>query len=42
MVQLSLFLGYIQSDFYLVNYRFVLTKEWLALTKEWFPHTKSL
>ena len=41
-VQLGLFLGYFHCDFYLINTRFVLTKEWLVHTKERFIHTISL
>ena len=41
-VQLGLFLSYFHCDFYLINTRFVLTKEWLVHTKERFIHTISL
>ena len=39
-VELGLFLGQFQCDFYLVNTRFTLTKERLALTKERFMYLK--
>ena len=40
-VQLGLFFGKFQCDFYLVNTRFMLFKEQLVPTKERFTHTKS-